>query len=58
MPIAAVVKPMSESGPPGSLQDEAKPVDIIVDHIDGQTINLVGIVLVTTMTNCITFSMK
>ena len=34
MPITAIVKPMNESGPPASLEDEAQPVDIIVDHID------------------------
>ena len=31
---------MNDSGPPGSLWDEAQPVDIIVAHIDKQTINL------------------
>ena len=49
---------MNDSGSPGSLKDEAQSVDIIVDHIDRQTINLAAIVLVTTMTHCITFSMK
>ena len=58
MPITAVVKPINDSGLPCSLYDEAQPVNIIIDHIDRQTINLAAIVLVTTMTNCITFSMK
>ena len=49
---------MNDSGPPGSLWDEAQLVDIIVDHIDRQTINLAAIVLVPTMTNCIKFFMK
>lgn len=58
MPTTVIAKPMNDSGPPGSLWDEAQLVDIIVDHIDRQTINLAAIVLVPTMTNCIKFFMK